>query len=292
MDALRAARSAGAGISCSIDPTEEGLVRLQRLLTSRGLSNDEQTVRRMEEAVGPQEITVTGVTVDGHFSRVMVAADLVMKRLAMGFEKSPVADMPSYLEMLPANARRRRSTVQSPRWWLSVNYDAMLASPDGLAWQLRGPGLKALTAAGNISATGRLVNGHTENPLAERWAQSMTKNYPQVATSLPVLAELRNCMDLAVIAALITKEGLLATAGCDLPLLNDARRIRGFQYHVPKSVASQASVVRVRRGWIVSVSGGVDINCWSVLNRTESSSKLSPVRMAASSADFERWWWD
>ena len=56
--------------------------------------------RQMEEAVGPQTITVTGVPATSHFARVIVAADFRMKRLAMNFEPAPVDGMPSFLTML------------------------------------------------------------------------------------------------------------------------------------------------------------------------------------------------
>ncbi len=31
------------------------------------------------------------------------------------------------------------------RWWLEPNYDALLVSPDGLAFELRGASVKAIT---------------------------------------------------------------------------------------------------------------------------------------------------
>ena len=49
----------------------------------------------MEEALGPQTISITGVPPTSHFARVIVAADFRMKRLAMDFEPAPVDDMPS-----------------------------------------------------------------------------------------------------------------------------------------------------------------------------------------------------
>ena len=58
----------------------------------------------MEEAVGPQTITVTGVPATSHFARVIVAADFRMKRLAMNFEPAPVDGMPSFLTMLKGHA--------------------------------------------------------------------------------------------------------------------------------------------------------------------------------------------
>ncbi len=71
--ALRTARSAaqGQGISCSIDPNEKGLARLQRLLKRRSWDDlsDINIKEQIEQAVGPQQITLTGVPPDSHFAQ-------------------------------------------------------------------------------------------------------------------------------------------------------------------------------------------------------------------------------
>ena len=87
--ALRSAtREQDTGITCSIDPTSEGLTKLQEFY-AQNQRLSEPAMRQMEELLGPQSVTVTGVPPDSHFARVMVAADFVMKRIAMGLEKSP-----------------------------------------------------------------------------------------------------------------------------------------------------------------------------------------------------------
>src|SRR5262249_10184276 len=94
--ALRTAEAAkDEAISCSIDPTPEGVQRFTRLSKSLGPSLTDATLRRLEEAVGPQQITIHGVPEDSRFARVMVAADILMKRLALGFARPAVADSPS-----------------------------------------------------------------------------------------------------------------------------------------------------------------------------------------------------
>ena len=98
-------------------------------------------------------------------------------------------------------------------------------------------------------------------------------------------------MDLAVVAALISSEGLLTVADCQLEVLLDAARLRGPQYDVPKSVPSLASALKARRGWIVSVSGGVEIDAWSVLRRFEDDAGIAGIRDRASNAVADRWWW-
>jgi hypothetical protein len=169
----------------------------------------------------------------------------------------------------------------------------VLKSDDDLAWQLRGPGVQALSEEGYLARGGTIERGRVkENSLTRKWADGMTAKYEPLSAAAPIFAELRNCMDLAVVAALLTKEDLPGLAGCDLSLLLDEKRIGVAQYHVPKTVASQASLIRKGRQWVVSISGGVDVNSWAVLERVEVDPNLAARRKSAAPASDSRWWWD
>ena len=54
----------------------------------------------IEQSLGPQNITVTGVPIDSHFAQVMVVADYRMKRLGMNLDASPVPGLTSYVQLL------------------------------------------------------------------------------------------------------------------------------------------------------------------------------------------------
>jgi hypothetical protein len=291
IDALRTADvSRTSAISCSIEPTAAGLQRYARLLNSRRLQFSPATVRAIEQAMGPQQVLITGVPHDSHYARVMVAADYIMKLLAMGIEPSPVDELPSYLEML----RRRppEPQIASPRWWMTVDYEPLLHSPDLHAWQIRGPGLKTLTADSFLDAQGRRTAAERPNPVAERWAVSMTENFPRLVAKYPVFGQLRNCVDMSVVAALISKRDLLTAADCPLDFLLDDSRLKGASLEVPKSVDSQASFVRARRGWIVSVSGGVELDPWSVVEDVRQLDTLEEVQERSVIRRIDHWWWE
>ncbi len=291
--ALRTSKSAatGSGITCSIDPSEVGLARFGRLMRSRGVEMNEATIARLQDAMGPQQITVTGVSPGTHFAQVLVAADFLMKRLAMNFEPSPIADMPSYMEMLQGKSAAPKTAM--PRFWLAPKYEPLLKDEEGLAWQLRGSGVQALTEDGYVTASGEVVDRRgKEEPLAKKWVESMTARYEELSAAAPIFGELRGCIDLAVVAALLTKEDLPGLANCDLSLLLDEKQIAVAEYHAPKTIASQASVLRQGRGWIVSISGGVDVNSWAVLEKTEVHAELATTRKAAAAKNGKRWWWD
>ena len=106
-------------------------------------------MQELENALGMQQITLHGVPETSHFARVLVAADYRMKRMAMNFDPSPVRGLPSYLQMI----KRRPGRSFSPRFWLEPKYEALLRDAEGLAWELRGSGVKALTEEDFLAAT-------------------------------------------------------------------------------------------------------------------------------------------
>jgi hypothetical protein len=293
MVALRTAEAAasGDGITCSIDPTEEGLARFQRLVATRRPAMSSAALRMLERALGPSVITVTGVEADTHFAQVMVAADFLMKRLAMNFEPAPVDDLPSYLELL------QRRTAGQPasaifRLWLAPHYDSVLHAPDRLAWQLEGPAVRALTEDSLLAAGGRVVDLGTADPVAEQWAGLFNEKYDALAVKLPAFAELRNCVDLAVVGAILAKERMFDRAGYQAPLLTDAKLVDVARYNAPRSTPTRASFVKQGQQYFVSLSGGVDLDTWAVLDDATARESLAAVRARSAPARRGGWWWD
>lgn len=288
--ALRTAeQAASGGISCSIDPTPDGLTRLQAFV-SRNHSPNQATVRGIEQSLGSQMISVQGVPADTHFAQVLVAADYRMKRLAMGFEKAPVDGLPSFMS-LAASGKRGLSNMM-PRWWMAPNYEPVLKDAEGLAYELRGQGVKTLTEEDALQADGTKQGTGKASAEAQKWANLMTARYEDLAVADPIFGELRNVMDLAVVGALIVKENLAARASVSLPALLNATQLPTFQYAAPKAVDSQASVIRKGSNWVVSVSGGVEINSWAVAANVQQSAALRPIHDQALTAKPAHWWWN
>jgi len=290
--ALRSARQAArGGITCSIDPTAEGLRDLQAFLgTLPGLGEKPATLETIERKLGMQTITVNGVPAESHFARVLVAADYRMKRLGMNFEPAPVPGLPSYLTMIKGKSAGQQNML--PRWWLATNYDPLLTDADGLAWELRGQGVKGMAEDDFLAADGTRQHSGKASPAAKRWADNLTARYEELSGKSPIFAQLRNCMDLAVVSALVFKEHLAEKAGLALGLMLDDVDLPGEKYFVPKQVASKASVVETRSSYIISVSGGVAIDSWQVADKKETSAELAPARTAAKPGEAGRWWWN
>ncbi|MCC7475176.1 MAG: DUF1598 domain-containing protein [Pirellulales bacterium] len=284
MVALRVSESANtSGISCSIDPTPEGLQRIQQLGRLSAGTSPQLASQRMEQALGPQTISVTGIPATSHFARVIVAADFRMKRLAMNFEPAPVDGMPSFLSML----RGRNTTNLMPRWWLAPNYEPLARDAEGLAWELRGQGVKCQTEQDFLDASGQKQHSGQADPTAQKWADNFTQKFDQLSQEDSIFGQLRNVMDLAVVGALLAKEGLIEHSGLAMPSLMRDQPLE--EYAAPRSVPSQASLVRASRGWVISVSGGVQVFPWQVAHRTQVVKELAS-KLDARPAD-ANWYW-
>ncbi len=286
--ALRAAESSnGPGISCSIDPTPKGLANAQRV--QRGLvpgDSPQTAARRLEQAIGRQVISIAGVPGTSHYARTMVAADFRMKRLAMGFEPVPIGGLPSYLQMINPRSVKRNLL---PRWWLAADYEPLARDAEGLAWEIRGQGVKCLAEEDFVSASGKIEQGKGRATEARKWADLLTERFDELADHDSSFAHLRNAMDLSVAVALMAKEGLWGVAGCETPWLSAEYQLE--KYDTPRQVATKASFLKKGNKWIITASGGVQFYPWQVADRVEESADLAPLREQAAATQTDAWWW-
>jgi hypothetical protein len=288
--ALRTAQAAAnGGITCSIDPSAEGLARMNQQLPALTRGGDPRAVAEgIETALGLQQIRVQGVPETSHFARVLVAADYRMKRIAMNFDSSPVRGLTSYLQMVRPAARM----VLSPRFWLEPKYDAVLRDNDGLAFELRGSGVKAMTEEDFIAATGNVQHTGKAGLAAQKWADMMTEKYAELAVADPIFGQLQNCMELAVVGALIVKERLTEKAGASMAVLTQSAEDDTEAFPAPKQVNSQASVLKKGRNWIISASGGVAINSWGIADQVKPSDTITAARQTAAAVADASWYWN
>lgn len=292
--ALRSVETArNGGISCSIEPTAEGRSRLQKLfrdLKLRPGQNPAVYEDAMKEAFGPQLIHLAGVPADSRYARTLVAADFEMKRIAMGLTPSPVAGLPSYIQM---SRNARHGAGQNPRWWMACDYEALVKSDDGLAWKLSGQGVKTMTEQDVAAEDGTVEASGRKDKLAQAWAEKMTDTFPELSREVSVFADLQNIMDMTVVATLIVQERLAEKASLDLSVLAGNRdAIELTSYPVPKSVAPQCSFIRGRSGWVVTASGGVDINAFEVVENQTTDASVADQRSLALATTADRWWWN
>ncbi len=284
-DLLTAFQSADSSrtntISCSIDPTPEGTQRLTKLLGEIRLAPGVNPVSfepSMRQAFGPQKVTLSGLPANSRMARVIFAADYQMKRYGMNIAEAPVKGLPSYIDMI------RTKSVKSPqsRWWMTCDYQSIEHSDNDLAWKIVGRGVKTLTEQEVIQNDGSVKQTGKAEPMAEKWAELFTDKLDELAIHEPVFGELRNAMDLCVLAALIQSRKLGEIAHCDLSVLRDAKHAAPLtDLPAPQELEPQCSFLKTASGWVVTASGGVVVDSWSIVSKTKENSALNAVREQA-----------
>jgi hypothetical protein len=274
-------------ISCSIDPTAEGIKRLNAFLKRQKTMNA-GVKEGVETSLGKQNVTLKGVPATSRYAHVMLAADYRMKRYAMGLEPAPISGMPSYLDLL-RTARSKPAADLSPRWWIAADYKPLLTDGEGLAWRLQA-GVRVMSEDERRSADGNVQGTGKTNAVAKKWADTMTGKYKDLAAKDSIFAQLQNCMDLAVVAALVSKEKLAERAGLDLTTYLDNKRIMPASMTLPKHVQTEVSTAKSGREWLITASGGVQFSSFDLIGKRETSEATKQARAAAMPGT--AWWWD
>ena len=179
-----------------------------------------------------------------------------------------------------------------PRWWIAYGEKPVERDAERLGWRLSPPGIQICTAAGRLRADGRIGLKEEGDPLSRRWAETMTECYDELAIAEPVFGQVRGCLDLALVTAVLASGDLLGQVDLTLPMLLDGAKLQLEEFAVPRTVASHANALRGRREWVVSVSGGVDLDVGRVVNSAAERADVGAARADSSPSLVETWWWD
>ena len=106
----------------------------------------------------------------------------------------------------------------------------------------------------------------------------MSNKFDQLAKVESVFGQVRNLMELSIVAALIAREDLQALSGCALETMSSADSPYAIEtWNAPKTVPTQASFIKVRREYVVTASGGVLLDPWKVISQTVVDPAVSSV---------------
>ena len=288
-------------IGCSIDPTVNGMKNYATYMRQLGgidRSRITQVFGGMEQAMGPQSVRLFGVPASSRFALKLLAADYRLKRIALAHDPPPVKGVTNYLDL--AAKRLRPGPQRQHRWWFVGEYDAVYHTADDLAFELDGQGVRVATApTATANKGGKKTKTPQAAPAARQFATSMTRYFGDTAARLPVFAELQNLIGLSVVAELIAERGRDDDRSWSPNEFLDDTAYKVATAPVPKSVPSLANFRLVKnRHWLISVSGGVEINPRTITGRT-ARKEAPPKRQLAGTRDAnrvpkdaERWWWD
>jgi hypothetical protein len=285
-------------IMCSIDPTPAGLANLQEFLRRVGRVNpnlaEQGLVRGLRDSLGMQNITITGIPADTHFAQVMVEADYRMKLIGIGLER-PRTKMASYVEL--ANPRTISQNALQ-RWYFVPNYECVRVSEDQMAMELVGEGVKLIGEDEFVQRDGNRVDGKGENPASKKFTEGFTAKYSQLAAEMPVYAQLRNLIDLAVAAAFIQQQDFYGKSGWLMTLFGDESRFPTRTVNAPRQVESAVASYRKGNTLVTPIGGGVELRAQlalrseNVLKDEQGQVKQKRGQIRTGQLAENQWWWD
>lgn len=299
--ALRAFPPSGehtAVISVSIDPTREGLVRMQQFLSAisgRVTPGDAGRIAAgLRENLGLQTVTVRGISPKTHFAQVLVEADYRMKLIGIGLESPPV-DIGSYVAR--ANSRAvARNALQ--RWYFVPNYECVRVSDDDLAMELVGEGVRLVGENEMVDAGGGRAGSAVVDRASQAFVTAFTAKYPELARKSPVYAQLRNLIDMAIAAAFIQHQDYYGQADWKLELFGREDLLPLENYETPQQVETAVNAVWKGNTLMTPVGGGVRIEALQAL----ASDRILPDERGQLKQLHEKtktdglvkgqWWWD
>ena len=289
------AKGSSSPITCSIDPTPEGLVRLQEYLNSLGgrIPNDISTIKgNLVESLGKHNVTVGGIPATTHMAHVLVEADYRMKLIGIGLEK-PGVDVPSYVSYASGAGD---SAMQ--RWWFVPDEHCLRVSEDGLALELVGRSVKLVGEGELVGSDGSRSGTGGQSRASKAFTTGFTKNYDALASVTPVYAQLRNVIDMAVAAAYLAESKAVDKTGWQMEAFLNPAMINLEVYPAPTQVDAAANVLWKGKRLMTPIGGGVNIDTERALaleNRLEDTKgALGDARSKVDlgSIDAAQWWWD
>ena len=284
-------------ISCSIDPTQEGLARMQQFLVNLGriTPNDANRIAAgLRDSLGQQVVTIGGIPPNTHFAQVLVEADYRMKLIGIGLER-PAVDITSYVER--ANPRDvARNAMQ--RWYFTPNYECVRVSDDFNAMQLVGEGVKLIGENEFVQGDGTRAAAQHVDRASQAFVTSFTSHYAQLAERTPVYAELRNLIDMSVAAAFIQQQDWYGQSGWTMEVFGNEEIFPVETYTVPQTVESAVNVIWKGRTLMTPIGGGVSIEPTEAISvdnlLDDEEGEVQKLHDTINLDELEegQWWWD
>lgn len=262
--AWRAVETDHTSVTCSIDPTPEGITAFNAFASQNQVAKP-NTVGKlfdtMAKRLGRQVISVNGVPKDTHFGVVLVEADLRMKRIALGKDPSQVKGVTSQLQF----QRSGGSTLS--RWWFTPLYDSIEANEDRSLYRLSGQRLQLLAQDEFTNAQGNRSKAPFTKQGSNQFARQFTDHFPELAVSHPVFAELQNLFDWMVVCTLIRNHQLDESIHWKPAVLGNSTQLPTQVFPAPDGVDAVAMTNRVGQT-VFGLVGGVELNAREIVLQT------------------------
>jgi hypothetical protein len=251
----------GKSFGCTINPDEtrlkESFAFAQKESSLKSLRNSpDRWLERWKKTLGNQATIVIGLPADSPTGYALLVADAEMKRLGLGVDPLPKS-IKSYWEELDSLKQTKTSTML--RWWLSLNDNPIVMDKERRIYSLENDNVRLLSESQHFETNGKRVASLEDDPAANRFAESFTKNYKELLAPYPVFGRLQHIMDLAVALEIVRLE---IEYGRGKPFV--ALSLVEAQPHLEVASKEIESIASTHKGFdgsrMAVVSGGVGIS--------------------------------
>ena len=172
----------GPGADPAVSPRSRVPRRSSRRSAARGSRN-------CDSKWGCQSIVVDGIDPRTRVARVLVEADYRMKLVGMGLEKGTM-EVPSYLDLIHAAPGQAPPPMDVLRWWFTLKYDAVHATTERNAFELRGH-RRASAQRKRAAHSSRPAGAHGQIRSAQPGVcraiyRSTSRSWPKNIRSMPI----------------------------------------------------------------------------------------------------------
>lgn len=283
-------------IGVSIDPTQEGLERMNKFLRSlsgRNITPGDATAIAMglKQNLGLQTISIKGVPATTNFARVMVEADYRMKLIGIGLERT-VVGIKSFTE----RSVGKSSNLQ--RWYFVPDYTAVEVSEDGAAMFLNGQGVKLVGAEELVKNDGSREAKANVNKASQQFTKEFTEKYSKLAETTPVYAQLRNLIDMSIVAAFIQESDFYGQSQWDLGSFANESLLKVERFAAPLHVEPAVNTFFNNGKLLTPIGGGVNIQPRQAFvgdnKKVDASGKIKEAQSSVQVQGLteNQWWWD
>jgi hypothetical protein len=247
----------------------------------------------MSQALGPQDVRVDGVSPSSHFAQVMVEADYRMKLIGIGLERVPARNMKSWVDL---NANSGVATNALQRWYFTPDYQCVRASDDDLGIELVGRGVKLVGADEVVLPNGQRMSADRPDRASKTFTETFTRKYPEIAARSPVYAQLRNLIDLSIVAAWMQEHDAYGRAAWGAEGLRDESVYAIERLVAPVEVQPAINAIQRGNRLVTPIGGGVTLQPKQALDPSniigDDEGTIASARGDTPDLPAGRWWWD
>jgi hypothetical protein len=244
--------------------------------------------------LGLQTVRLMGVNPSTHFAQVLVEADYRMKLIGIGLEP-PLVKMNTFIE----KANAATSVNGLIRWFFVPDYQCLRVAEDGTALEMVGQGVKLVDENEVVLQGGqRRIAAGEKSRASMLFTTSFTQEYAKIAARKPIYAQLRNLIDMSIVAAFIQQQDYYGQAGWPMATLMSEEKFPIQTYQAPVQVDTVVTSVWKGNRLMTPVAGGVTIQPKQALDKEnlleDDRGAVAHAKQEISLKDLKQgqWWWD